>query len=162
MVKPSVNNMIFTLIASYRKTLLLVATVSVIATVLLTQGFMRKCQHPVLVTIQAEKSPDFNTSTRKNQILPFTSTRKNQILPFAPISKDMIVHSVYFDDRARNGHDNVSMFLVGANRTIFAKNWIVGCAVGNKDALEFRVRSTSVRQRIPTCIHTTHFLMGNL
>ncbi len=49
----------------------------------------------------------------------------------------MKVHSVYFDDRARNGHDNVSMFLVGANTTIFDENWIVGCGVGNKDAVDF-------------------------
>ncbi len=130
--RQSVNSIIFSFMASYQKILLLVVTVSVIVTVLLTQGLMRKRQHPLLVTIQAT---DCHESTRKNP--------ENLILPFAPISKDMIVHSVYFDDRARNGHDNVSMFLVGANRTIFDRNWIVGCGVGNKDALDFLAHFTS-------------------
>ena len=65
------------------------------------------------------------------------------ILRSLPISKDVIVHSVYFDDRARNGHVNVSMFLVGANTTIYDNKWIIGCGVGDKDALEFKVRFTA-------------------
>ena len=60
-----------------------------------------------------------------------------------PISKDVIVHSVYFDDRARNGHANVSVFLVGANRTIYDNEWIIGCGVGDKDAEEFKVHFTA-------------------
>ena len=54
----------------------------------------------------------------------------------------MIVRSVYFDDRARNGHNNVSMFLVAANTTIYDNKWIIGCGVGDKDAVEFKVRFT--------------------
>lgn len=63
--------------------------------------------------------------------------RFSPIIHSSPISKDLIVHSVYFDNRARNGHDNTSVFLIVANRTIFDSNWIVGCGVGNVKALEF-------------------------
>ena len=56
-------------------------------------------------------------------------TKNSVFIHSAPFSKDLIVHSVHFDDRARNGHDNITVFLVGANKTIFDYKWIIGCGV---------------------------------
>jgi len=93
---------------------------------------------------QAQQTPESQQVTRKDAHSVNTQhTARPLILHSLPISKDMIVHSVYFDDRARNGHSNVSVFLVGANRTIFDNKWIVGCGVGDKDALEFKARFTA-------------------
>ena len=61
----------------------------------------------------------------------------------APFSKDLIVHSAHFDDRARDGHNNVTMFLIGVKKTIFDSKWIIGCGVGNKEASKFKARFTA-------------------
>ena len=78
------------------------------------------------------------------------------ILRSLPFSKDVIVHRVYFDNRARNGHANVSVFLVGVNKTIFDNKWIVGCGVGDKDAVEFKVRFTAEDYLLHEWRHTEH------
>ena len=61
----------------------------------------------------------------------------------SPISKDVIVHSVYYDDRLRDGHETIFVFLVDVNRTIFDSEWIVGCGVGNTIAKNFSIRLTA-------------------
>ena len=48
-----------------------------------------------------------------------------------PFSKDLIVHAVYYDDRARCGHQNASVFLVAVKKTILKQSLIVGCVVGD-------------------------------
>ena len=73
-------------------------------------------------------------------VLKQTNVKHPAFIPSGPFSKDLIVHSVHFDDRARNGHDNVTMFFVGVNKTIFDLNWIVGCGTGNKKASNFTIR----------------------
>ena len=70
-------------------------------------------------------------------------TKNSVFIHSALFSKDLIVHSVHFDDRARNGHDNVTVFLVGANKTIFDSKWIIGCAVGKAVASKFTARFTA-------------------
>ena len=69
-------------------------------------------------------------------------TKHSVFIHSAPFSKDLIVHSVHFDNRARNGHDNVTVFLVGANKTIIDSKWIIGCGVGSKVASNFTARFT--------------------
>ena len=61
-------------------------------------------------------------------------------LHLLPISKDLIVYSAYFDDRARNRHDNVTLFLVSMNKTIWKKNWVVACGAGDAVTHDFQVR----------------------
>ena len=55
------------------------------------------------------------------------------------LSRDVIVRAVYFDNRHRDGHSNVSVFLVEVRMTILEKNGIVGCAVGGHIATVFRI-----------------------
>ena len=69
-------------------------------------------------------------------------TKHSVFIHSAPFSKDLIVHSVQFDNRARNGHDNVTVFFVGANKTIIDSKWIVGCAAGSKVASNFTAHFT--------------------
>ncbi|CAI8005833.1 hypothetical protein GBAR_LOCUS4430 [Geodia barretti] len=47
------------------------------------------------------------------------------VLPL--LSKDVVVRSVYFDDRPRSGHVNASVFMVEARREIVDQGLIVGC-----------------------------------
>ena len=70
-------------------------------------------------------------------------TKPSVFIHSALFSKDLIIHSVHFDNRARNGHDNVTVFLVGANKTIFDSKWIIGCAVGKAVASNFTARFTA-------------------
>ena len=141
--------------ASKWKSTVLVMTVIVAVVVLLKQDHSyiyqslqaeltpdsRQAKQPPDSQQTAELSPDsgqVNIRDVEKAVAQYTAT-----LPSQPISKDVIAHSVYFDDRARNGHSNVTMFLVVANSTIFDNKWIVGCRVGQKDALEFTIRFTA-------------------
>ena len=46
------------------------------------------------------------------------------------VSKKVIVRSVYFDDRPRDGHSNASVFMVEAFRNSLGEGVIVGCKIG--------------------------------
>ena len=140
-IRESHNDLSFMALNRKIAILLMVFAVIIAATMLLERNLLWQFHQPLL---QAEQSSSSQQVTRKDVD---DSSPQHTIHPLlllsGPISKDMIVHSVYFDDRARDGHRNVSMFLVGANRTIFDNNWIVGCGIGNKDALEFKARFTA-------------------
>ena len=54
------------------------------------------------------------------------------LFPFTQ-SKDMIVRAAYFDDRPRNGHTNITVFMLQARRDIVGKmnkSLLLGCGVG--------------------------------
>ena len=70
-------------------------------------------------------------------------TTHPEFIHSAPFSKDLIVHSAHFDDRARDGYNNVTMFLIGVKKTIFDSKWIIGCGAGNKEASQFKARFTA-------------------
>ena len=55
--------------------------------------------------------------------------KSRTILPL--VSKDIVVRSVYFDDRSRSGHSNASVFMVEARRYIVDDYLIMGCQVGD-------------------------------
>ena len=61
--------------------------------------------------------------------------------PLPPTSNDVIVRSVYFDDRARNGHDKIGVFLVAMRESIFDSKSLIGCGVGKKVSSNFRIVS---------------------
>ena len=61
--------------------------------------------------------------------------------PSQPISDDVIVRSAYFDDRPRNGHDQVGVFLVAMKELIFDSNLLTGCGVGSEVSTNFKIRS---------------------
>ena len=122
---------------------LLLVSVTVTVLVLLKQSVLWQWYQPSPVAFQST-ARQFTTIDVKFSYSQNTVHPQAPFLLSGPMSKDVIVHSVYFDDRARNGHNNVSMFLVGANRSIFDNKWIVGCGIGSKNALEFNIRFTFV------------------
>lgn len=77
-----------------------------------------------------------NTSGSLNNVL------YKELYHVPPVSKDLIVHSTYFDDRPRQGHENVTMIFFSSNRTIATSKWITGCGVGSTAARKFLVRPT--------------------
>ena len=79
---------------------------------------------------------EYNSSGLKHATHP-------EFIHSAPFSKDLIVHNVHFDERARDGHNNVTLFLVGVNKTIFDSKWIIGCGAGNEEASRFKARYTA-------------------
>jgi len=58
----------------------------------------------------------------------------------SPPSKDVIVRSVYLDNRPRRGHRNASVFMLEARRTILERHLITGCSVGGLHPARFKVR----------------------
>ena len=47
-------------------------------------------------------------------------------------AQDIIVRSVYFDDRPRSGHRNATVFLVEIRKNILSRGILVACQVGDK------------------------------
>lgn len=76
--------------------------------------------------------PHTHTTTSSPQTAPPT-------LPSFHPSKELFVRTVHYDDRPRDGHHNVSVFLVVAIRTVTDKKLIVGCQVDNHVAKSFKV-----------------------
>ena len=58
----------------------------------------------------------------------------------APLSKDLVVHTAYYDNRARNGYCNSTVIFVVVKRALFDSKLVVGCGVGNVQAEKFLVR----------------------
>ena len=71
-----------------------------------------------------------------------TAVPVSTISPFPTFypSKDLFVRAIHFDSRPRDGHHNVSVFLVVCLRTITENNLIKGCQVDGKPAKEFNVK----------------------
>ena len=59
-------------------------------------------------------------------------------VPFFPF-KDVLVRSVYFDDRPRDGHKNAAVFIALIRKNITDNKLIVGCQVGPHRAKDFAV-----------------------
>ena len=74
----------------------------------------------------------------------------NDVVKYTPSSvvpllrKDVIVRSVIFDDRARNGHTNSSVFMVEARRSIVDEGLIIGCHVGEHFGKFIQVRPVAL------------------
>ena len=71
-----------------------------------------------------------------------TSSSQTSPAPHLPNffpSKELFVRAVHFDDRPRNSHQNVSVFLVVAIRSITDQNLIVGCQIDDHVAIDFQV-----------------------
>lgn len=54
--------------------------------------------------------------------------------------KDVLIWSVYYDNRARDGHNTALIFIVAVNKIILDKGWIVGCGVGSHVAPSYCIR----------------------
>lgn len=84
------------------------------------------------------------------------------LLHNSPISKDLIVHSAYFDDRARNGHNNVTVILIVVNKTILDSTWILGCGASDFEATDFLVYSPHENFDMHAWLGPNPFLYENM
>ena len=73
------------------------------------------------------------------------------VLPL--VSKDVIVRSVYFDDRSRSGHRNASVFMVEARRHLVDEGKIVGCQIGEYFGEHIQIRRLAL---MDAYIHVKH------
>ena len=73
------------------------------------------------------------------------------VLPL--LTKDIIVRSVYLDDRPRSGHVNASVFMVEARREVVDQGLIVGCQVGDSIGRVIQVRRLAL---IEVFVHWKH------
>jgi len=71
---------------------------------------------------------------------PAMSTPPSPSMPTFLPSKDLFVRAVYFDDRPRDDHRNVSVFLVVCLKNITDKKLILGCQVDDHKASQFSVK----------------------
>ena len=60
---------------------------------------------------------------------------------FRDSPNDVIIRSVYFDDRPRDGHSNTSVFLLEVDAKIVEYNLLSGCQAGKFEASSFQVCS---------------------
>ena len=57
-----------------------------------------------------------------------------------PTSKDVVVRAVFYDGRARNGHQNASVFLIALKKNIMRNNLVVKCGVENTTTDKLHIR----------------------
>ena len=85
-----------------------------------------------------------STITTKLPSFPATTISPPQtvapVLPSFHPSKELFIRVVHFDDRPRDGHHNISVFLVVALKFITDNNLIVGCQVDHHVAEDFEVK----------------------
>ena len=75
---------------------------------------------------------------------------------------DVIVRSVYFDDRPRNGHNEIGVFLMAVKESIIDSKLIIGCGVGEEVSSNFMIRSLEENRLMHEWFyehqHLPHFL----
>ena len=69
-------------------------------------------------------------------------TRLDTLLHSSPMTKDVILRSAYFDDRARNGHSEIGVFLIAVKRSTFDLKLFIGCGIDKQVSSHFTVIST--------------------
>jgi len=79
--------------------------------------------------------------------VPSSKTEGSRFTTLLP-RKDVLIRSVYYDDRARDGHRTMFVFIAVVNKTILDKDWIVGCGVGSHVAPSFRIKIPATTQHV--------------
>lgn len=75
-------------------------------------------------------SPSFNHSRNLND---------PTLIKGYPLSRDVVIHSVHYDDRSRDGHQSIILFLVDVKLNIFDKNWITKCGSEKQTTDNFKL-----------------------
>lgn len=83
--------------------------------------------------LSTTKLPSFPATT-------FSPSTAAPVLPSFHPSKELFIRVVHFDDRLRDGHRNISVFLVVALKFITDNKLIVGCQVDHHVAKDFEVK----------------------
>ena len=79
-------------------------------------------------------------------------------LPDTSSAPDLVVRSVYFDDRPRGGHKNVIVFLIEVRKTILTRGVIVGCEVGNLISTQVKVHRININGWVGEYVDEKPFL----
>ena len=95
--------------------------------------------------LRGNKVPAAPMAPESVNVVPLTA---NSEPPAAPESvhavplttKDLIVRSVYWDNRPRGGHKGASVFMVEVLKSELANKSIVGCKVGSFSTTTFKIR----------------------
>ena len=85
----------------------------------------------------------YHQSAYSSKLSDVHSSQEQQIKAHqtkTPLSKDVIIRSAYLDDRPRNGHDKIGVFLVAVKQLIIESKLITGCGVGEEVSSNFKVR----------------------
>ena len=88
------------------------------------------------------KLPRLNQNTTTRLTDRYSEKFLSYLAQSPPASKDLVLHGVYFDDRPRKGHSNITMIFLTINRTIFLSKWVLSCGVDSKVASDFSVQPT--------------------
>lgn len=98
--------------------------------------------HLYRFTCSREEAYLYPTALSDQGVLPFNRTTgllgENGRRNFYP-HRDLIIRSVYFDDRPRNYHTNTSVFLILVHQKITKGNLISGCQIDNLRTSKFVV-----------------------
>lgn len=79
--------------------------------------------------------------------VPSSKIEEGHITAFLP-RKDVLIRSVYYDNRARDGHSKIYVFIAVVNKTILDKGWILGCGVGSHVAPSFRIKIPATTRHV--------------
>ena len=112
------------------KILLLIA-VFVIAAVLIHAYYNQNRDHHIYQFYSATPEQEQRLKSRLETLL-YSSLA----------SDDIILRSAYFDDRERDGHSEIGIFLVAVRRPIFDLKLFIGCGVDKHVSANFTVYST--------------------
>ena len=96
-------------------------------------------QLPPVLRHRAEQTPPCTPSSTVLSPVPKTEYPPTTVLSLL-VSKDIIVRSVYFDDRPRDGHQNASVFMVEARQGLVDQNFVFGCQIGKYFGKDTKVR----------------------
>ena len=122
----------------YSQRLLVFGTLTILCLVLGTYKLqsIRNCTSITTTILSLVPPPILPENTESTPVLPLSSPAPKRIVEYPPttvrtlVSKDIIVRSVYFDDRPRNGYKNASVFMVEARRGLVDQSLILGCQIG--------------------------------
>ena len=71
---------------------------------------------------------------------------------------DLTIRAVYFDNRAREGHKNVSVFLIEARKKIIDNDWISACEIDGSTSNDFEVHQLFINGWVGKIIDEKPFL----
>lgn len=91
------------------------------------------CMLAIVIFAIVRESPKCDLGVRRSPM-----EDEFDFVPAEPSQTDVIIRSVYFNDRPQNGYENTAIFLLEVNRSIWEENLIVACGVGSLVSYKFQ------------------------
>ena len=102
----------------------------------------------LIIYLSPQKKTSIDLTPRLSGSLHSTLDEPFSFMNSLPVTKDLIVHSVYFDERSyREGQSNITVIFLTIKRTIFLSHWITSCGIGSKVSNNFLLRPTHQQKR---------------